>query len=154
SGKWGTATEHLVQHAGEAVLIASSIDVRCSCRLFGAHVGRSSQCCACHRQPFTTGNVECLRDSKVGHNRLALIEHHVLGLDVPVDYAQPVRVIQSTRQLLRDLHCLGGGNSLVTLETLSQCLAVDERHDVKEQAVALSRVVKRNDMRMTQPGGG
>jgi hypothetical protein len=41
-------------------------------------------------------------DPEVGHHRLAFLQQDVLGLDVAVDHALAVRVVQGTGHLARE----------------------------------------------------
>ena len=46
------------------------------------------------------------RDAEVGHHRVAVVQQDVVGLDVAVDDALPVRVVERVGGLTRDPHRL------------------------------------------------
>ena len=80
------------------------------------------------------------RDAEVGDQRVPVCEQDVLRLDVAMDDALRVRVVQglgrprarSERVVEREL--------LLALEPLPQRLAVHVRHDVVEQAAGFARI--------------
>src|SRR5687767_14849571 len=97
SGVRRIACQHLVQHAGETVDIASPVNLAISSRLFGTHVLRRSQ-----RQPAlgdarTARIRDSERDTEVGDHRLTLAEEDVLGLEVAMDHMMPVRISERAR---------------------------------------------------------
>ena len=93
------------------------------------------------------------RDAEVGDERLAIVEQDVLGLDVAVDDAVPVRVVERRGDLGGDSHRVGHGQLLLPVEPVRSDLALDERHDVEEEAVDLAGVEQREDVRVLEVGG-
>ena len=93
------------------------------------------------------------RDAEVGDQRAAVVQQDVLGLDVAVDHAVPVRVVERVGDLARDPHRVVDRELLLAVEPVAERLALDERHDVVEEAVGLARVEQREDVRMLQIGG-
>ena len=85
---------------------------------------------------------------------LAFVQQDVLGLDVAMDHAVPMRVVERTRHLARDAHGVGDRELPFALEPRAQRLAVDERHDVEQQAIRIARVEQREDVRVLQLRGG
>jgi len=78
------------------------------------------------------------RDAEVEDDRVAAGQHDVFGLDVAVDDAVLVGVLQGATDLARDLECgvereLGFGG-----QALPERLALGERHDVIHQAAGLA----------------
>jgi len=82
------AGEHLVQHAGEAVDVTSTIDTPIPARLFRRHVRRRSYREARLGQALTARNRHGARDPEVGDDGVSGLEHDVLRLDVAVDDTQ------------------------------------------------------------------
>ena len=56
------------------------------------------------RHPRAAGAAHGERDPEVGDQRLAVVEQNVLGLDVAMDHAVPVRVVERVGHLARDPH--------------------------------------------------
>ena len=82
------------------------------------------------------------------------MQQDVLGLDIAVDDALAMGVIERARDLRRDAHRVGDRQLLLPRDPLPQRLAVHERHDVEEQAIGVAGVMQRQDVRMLQVGGG
>src|SRR5436190_932922 len=70
------------------------------------------------------------RDAEIGDERFAILQKDVLGFDVAMDDALPVRVVERTRDLKRDFHRFLHVQLPFPLETLMNRLAGNERHDV------------------------
>ena len=82
------------------------------------------------------------------------MEEDVFRLDVAVDDAVAVRVVERVGDLGGDPQRVLDRELLLAIQPVAQRLAVDERHDVEHRAVHLSRVVQGEDVRMLQVGGG
>ena len=99
------------------------------------------------------------RDAEVGDHRLALVQQDVLRLDVAVDHALGVGVMQRGGDLPDEAERLIDRELPLAGEPLAQRVARDEGHDVVEQvAIARGRghqpgIVERQDVRMVEPGG-
>ena len=94
--------QHLVQHAAQAVRVCPSVDVLAAISLFGAHVARGADSGTRLGERGTARRVHGASDPKVSHHRHALVKQDVLRLDVPVDDALPVRVVQRAGYLSRN----------------------------------------------------
>ena len=73
------------------------------------------------------------RDAEVGDHGLALVQQDVLRLDVAVDHALQVRVMERGGDLPDDADRLVDRELPLAGEPLPQRLARDEGHDVVEQ---------------------
>jgi hypothetical protein len=88
------AGEHFVGHRAERVEIGARVDGAVARCLLGAHVLRCAQRQAglCDTLPASLAHRE--RDAKVGHQRLPVGQQHILRLQVAMDHAAPVRVVE------------------------------------------------------------
>ena len=82
------------------------------------------------------------------------MQQDVLGLDVAVDDAVAVGVVERRGGLGGDAHRVGHGQLLLAADPVADGLALDERHDVIEEAVGVARVDESQDVRVLQVGGG
>ena len=96
---------------------------------------------------------ERTRNSEIGDDRLAVAQQNVLGLDVPMDDAVPVRVVERECRLARDTHRVGNRKLPFARHSIAKRFALDERHRVPEQPVRGPRIVHAQDVRMLQIGG-
>ena len=94
-----------------------------------------------------------LRDPEVGDERVPLVQQHVLGLDVAVHDAVPVRVVESGRDLARESHRVGGGHRTLTHKARAERFPAGDGHHVEQRPVGFSGVVKRHDVRVIQRRG-
>ena len=82
------------------------------------------------------------------------MQQDVLGLDVAVDDAVAVRVVERRGDLGGDAHRVGHRQLLFAADPVADGLALDERHHVIEEAVGVARVDEPEDVRVLQVGGG
>ena len=82
-------------------------------------------------------------DAEVGDQGLAVVQQDVLGLDVAVDHAVAVGVVERRGHFGRDPDRVGDRELLLAGEPVAQGLALDVGHDVEEVAVGLARVEQR-----------
>ena len=100
------------------------------------------------------GGAERAGDAEVGDEGGAVGgEEQVLGLDVAVDHAVPVRVLERAGGLGGDPERRIDRQLPLPPEPVTERLALDERHGEPQPAGALARVEHGEDVRMLQPGG-
>ena len=92
-------------------------------------------------------------DAEVGDDGLAAGQHDVLRLDVPMDDAVLVGVLQGAADFAGDLERGVERKLLFPREPLPERLALGERHHVVEQAAGLPRVVQRENVGVLEGGG-
>ena len=122
-------------------------------RLLGAHVGRGPD-----RQPGLGQAIvharQGPRDAEVGDQGAAVAgEQQVLGLDVPMDHAVSVGVLERPGRLGGDPERRVHRELPLAPQPVAERLALDVRHGEPELAGGLARVVDREDVRVLQPGG-
>ena len=86
------------------------------------------------------------RDAEVGDERLAILEEDVLGLDVAMDDPLPVSGVERAGDLLGEPDRVVHGELLLSVEPAPERFAIDERHDVEQQAVGGTGVEQREDV--------
>ena len=81
-------------------------------------------------------------------------EHQVARLDVAVDHALLVRVLETQGRLVGEEAGVGHGQRAAGLDHLRQVEPVDVLHREDEALVDPERVVRRHDVRVPEPGHG
>ncbi len=107
---------------------------------------------------FRHARVACARrgerDPEISDERLPVVQQYILGLDVAVDHAMAVGVIERTGDLFRYTQRHVDRQLLLTLEKVAQRFSLHVRHYIERRAVEFTRVVQRQDVRVLQVGGG
>ena len=146
--------KHFVADARERINVAARADVFLRRRLFRRHVERGAERQARFGQAAASGRAHCERDAEVGHHRPAVGEENVLRLDVAMDDALFVRVVQCIGDVGGDLHRVVDADLRLAIELRTQRLAIDERHHVEQESVDFPAVEQRQNVRMLQRGCG
>ena len=84
----------------------------------------------------------------------AVVQQDVLGLDVAVDHALAVGVVEGAAHLAGNPHRVGDGELFLAVDPVADRLSRHIRHHVEEEAVRRPAVEEGQDMRMLQVGGG
>ena len=147
------AGEHLVQDGGERVDVAARVDEPVSRRLFRAHVLWRAERQAGLGEPRArrSGDGEC--DPEVRHHRLVVLEQDILGLDVAVDHAVAMRVVERRGDVGGEADGFVNRELPLPLEPTPQRFAFHVGHHVVDQAAGLAGIKQRQDMRVLQVGG-
>ncbi len=136
------AGQHLVGHHAERVDVAARIE-RFAGELLGAHVGRRAEHHALLSELLLLLRVRRFapsRDAEVEHLDevclpRAIGEDDVLGLQVAMDDALLVRLVERSAHLLHDLERALRRHRSAAFDDLVQGLALDELHRDVERAV-------------------
>jgi hypothetical protein len=163
-GERRRAGEQLVRRDAERVHVGRRPDVVVGAHLLGRHVRRRAERGA-HRgeRAGARGVALCRRGrvarrgqrlghAEVGHHRRPAGEQDVVGLDVAVHDAAPVRHGEGARHVAQDAHGLGHGQR-PALERARSEAPVDERHEEVRQPVELPGAEHGDDVRVLQRGG-
>ena len=94
----------------------------------------------CLRHPSTGSGGNRQRDPEVGDHRPPVVQEDVLRLDVAMDHAVAVRVVECVSHFARDAHRFVHTELRLAVELRTQRLALDVRHHVKEEAVCRARI--------------
>jgi hypothetical protein len=148
------AGEHLIEHAPQRVDIGARSDALVARRLLGAHVVGRAHAEPGLRQPRARTRAERERDAEVGDDRLSILKEDVRGLDVPVEHARAMRVVERARDARGDAHGFVDGQLAFPVEPVTQTLPRHVRHRVIEEATRLPGVEERQDVGVLEAGGG
>ncbi len=142
--------QHFIEHGRQRVDVAPRRDLLFRRRLLGAHVMRRAKRQAGLRHSPAGSGRHRERDPEIHHHRAAIVQQDVLGLDVAVDHAVPVRVVERVGHLARDAHGLVHAELRFAVQLVANRLAFDEGHDVEQERVRRAGVEERQDVRMLQ----
>ena len=141
--KGGSPLSISYQDAAQRVDVAGWANLPVPGRLLGAHVhGRTDQHAGAGKAFLVSGR-RSQRDPEVGHNGLAVVKQDVGGLDVPVDDAATVSVVQGTSHQGCKSHCFVYWQPSFAVEPFSETLALHVRHHVEHLRARLTRIEKR-----------
>ena len=154
-GEGRLTAEHLVQYAAEGVDVRAAVEMPVAHRLLRAHVlGRADGHARFGQPLLPVRRGEGEGDAEVGNDRMPLVQQDVRGLDVAMDDALAMRVIERARERGRVAYSLRNGKVLLPGEPVLQRFARDERHHVEGGSVHLPGVDQAEDVRVLQVRGG
>ena len=154
-GERRLADQHLVGDGAEGVHVGAGGDGALAHGLLGRHVVRRAERHAGLGHPAAAARAgDGQRDAEVGHQRAAVVQQDVLGLDVAVDHPVPVGVVEGGGHLGGQAHRVAHRQLFLPAQPVAQRLAVDERHDVVRGAVHLAAVDQAEDVRVLQRRDG
>ena len=156
SGKRRLTGQHFVQHSRQGVHVTARVDPLVAARLLRAHVG-----CGAHRdtgagqrRSFRASSLlHQLRDPEVGHQGVTAGQEDVLRLDIAMDHAVFVRVLQRVADLGRDADGVVDREWSVATEPLPQRLSFHVFHYIEQQPVCLVGLEQWHDMGMRELRG-
>ena len=141
------------RHHAQRVEITSSVNLLPG-GLLGTHELWRSHHLAHTRERVACGGGRGVRDAEVGDERAASrpFDQDVVGLDVAMDHAAPVRVRQRPGHFLQQPNRFCGGKGSGASDALTQCLPFDEAHDEAEQLGVLLHCVHRDYVGVRESG--
>ena len=131
------ADEHFVHHAAERVDIRSRVELALAHRLLGAHVCRRAETHPCLGHSAAAGLARGQRNAEVRDHRVPAVQQDVLRLDVAMDHAVLVRVLQGIGYFAGDTQRVVDGELLLAREPVAQRFAFHVWHGVKDRAAHL-----------------
>ncbi len=147
----GPVREELVEHAPEREHVRAVIGL--AARLLRGHVAQAAHQQARPRQ--AARRRRHVGDAEVHDLGDALLEHDdVAGLDVAVDHAVLVRVVQAAADLDHEADLVLEIHGAALGDHVPQLLPLQELHHDEEAPVVLPHVVDRDDVRVVQLGAG
>ena len=153
--EWRFAGEHFVQDGAERVNVRSRVQRAVPSRLFRTHVRWSPE--THPRVGDAVGTVAAAhgqRDAEVGHKCLAVVEQDVVGLDIAVDHAVTVGIVERAGDGGGDPERVGDRKLRLALEPVAERFALDVGHDVENGGVDSAGINEGEDVGMLQVGGG
>src|SRR5688572_22180577 len=133
TGEGGIATQHLVGRGPERIDIGATRHLALAHRLLRAHVLRRAERHAGLGDARAAGLARGERDAEVRDERSAVVQQDVLWLDVAVNDAAAVGVIERARHFGCYPHRVSDGELLVASQPVPERLAFDEGHDVVQK---------------------
>ncbi len=135
--------EQLIRDAAERVQVGPVVDLGIGRGLLRCHIGRRGEDESPGRErgrgtdgPGGRGR-ERSRYAEVGYRGMSMLEQDVLGLQIAMHDALPMGVGQGVGDLTQQPHHLRHGQLALPAQAHPQRLALDERHRVVEQPIAL-----------------
>ncbi len=154
SGERRLAGQHFVQHHPERVHIGPGIDVVLARGLLRTHVLRRADADAGLGQPDSAfADAPDKRYAEVGDQSAAVVEQNVVRLDVAMDHAAPVGILQPGGDFSRDPDRLRHRQLGFALEPGAERLTLHVGHDVEDRVQDLARIEQRKDVGMLEIGG-
>ena len=153
AGEGWLAHQHLVEHAAQRIDIGRRTDVGIAGRLLRAHVVWRAQTEPRLRETSAARRVDGQGDPEVGDNRISIDQQDVGRLDVPVDNALAVGVVEGFRDVDSDPDRLFDRKLAFPVQATPEALALHVRHGVEEKAVHLSGFEEREDVGVLQVCG-
>ena len=147
------AGQHLVGETAQGVDVGPAVELPLPRGLLGAHVLRRAYGDPALRQAVSPGGGERERDPEIGQQRLTVLEEHVLRLQVAMNHALAVRVIERLRQRLCQRDGPLDRQLPLPVEQCAQRLAGHVGHDVIEPPLHRAGVVQRQDVRVLEMRG-
>ena len=122
------------------------------CGLLGRHVIGRAHRKARLREAAPSGGSHGQRDPEICDDRLAVLYQDVRWLDVPMNHAASVRVLQRLGHRGSNPHRFVNRQLLVAVQTVPECVPLHVGHHIEQEGIRLARIEQRQDMRVLQVG--
>ena len=142
------AREHLIEHDAKGIQVAACVGIE-ALGLLGRDIvhGADGLAAALLVDILKRGDAEI---SDLDH--VVVCNHDVLRLNVPVDDAVGMRVLQRLADLRGVVQRLCGTEYTVLRHALLECFALNELHDDILRLAAVADIVNRDDIRLREHG--
>ncbi len=149
--KRDAAGEALVEHETERVEVGTTVELLAADLLGRQVLGRAHHDVVARE--VCLGGLQTLGDTEVGQQHPAVGGHHdVAGLDVAVDEARFMGVVERGGDARADVAGEFGAQPLLGVEYLAQALAFDQLHHDRLAPVLFEHVVDGDDVRVVEAG--
>ena len=135
--RWLTG-KHFIQHTRERIHVGAAADFFFGRRLLGTHVVRRAETEACLGHAPASRRAHRQRDTKVHHHRAPVVQQEVLGLDIAMNHAVPMRVVECVGHFACDAHRFIHAELRFAIEFLANRFALDVGHHIKQKSIRCS----------------
>ena len=142
--------QHLIGDARERVDVAPRVQRPVTSCVLGAHVPRRADEDAAVCEPIASGCADGHCDAEVGQHWLAVVQQDVFGFNVSVQDALAMRVVERAGDRAGDRDRFIDGQFVLACQTVAQGLAFDQGHDVIQEPLDRTGIVKGHDVRVLQ----
>ena len=118
-GERRLAGKHLVQHAAKRVDVGPGVGQALARRLFRTHVSGRADGHPRLREA-ASATLDGARDAEIGDHGVPAAEQDVLGLDVAMDHALPMRIVESVGYLAGDAHGISNRQLALALQLVPE----------------------------------
>ena len=142
--------QHFVCQRTERIDVGARIDHAVARCLFRRHVLRRAERQPRLRHALPARLAHRQRDPEVGHHRLPMLKEDVLRLQVAMDDAVLMRIVERARNRDGDAYRLVNGELTLAVEPVPQRLALDVRHHIVQESVGSPRIEQREEIGMLE----
>jgi hypothetical protein len=153
AGEGRITDEHLVGHGAQGVHVTARADDALAHRLFRRHVRRGAERHAGLGHAAATRLLDGQGDAEVGDEGRPFLQQDVFRLDVAVDDALAMSVVEGGGDFTGETDRVLNGELLLAGQAVAEGLARHVGHDVVEEAVGLAGIDQPENVRVLEIGG-
>ena len=90
------------------------------------------------------------RDTEIHYHRAAVVQQNILRLDVAMDHAVSMRVIECVGHFARNAHRFVDTELCFAIQLFANGFALNVGHDVKQKSIRRAAIEQRQNVRMLQ----